>query len=237
MIRDNTISLNQLTFGITLKEDATFHNFYADTNFFIVNELKKASKGEGEQFIYLYGAKGEGRTHLLQATCHEASSFHLRAVYIPLKEYKQFSCAIFEGMENLDLICLDDISALAGKKAWEEAFFHLYNRVRESKTRLIMTSDVLPNMLTWALPDVLSRLYWGLVCVIKPLNDVGKLKILLMRAKERGIILSEEVGKFILNHCPRHLTTLFTILDKLDAISLSQQRKLTIPFVKCVLNL
>jgi DnaA family protein len=58
-----------------------------------------------------------------------------------------------------------------------------------------------------------------------------------MRAERRGMILNEDVGKFILTHCPRHMSTLFAALDALDKMSLAAQRKLTIPFVKEVLQI
>jgi DnaA family protein len=69
------------------------------------------------------------------------------------------------------------------------------------------------------------------------LSDDEKLNCLMMRAKRRGIGLSEEVGKYILTHCPRHMGTLFTVLDALDKASLAAKRRLTIPFVKEVLEI
>jgi DnaA family protein len=86
-------------------------------------------------------------------------------------------------------------------------------------------------------PDLISRLTWGMVFQLQPLSDEEKLQVLIMRADCRGMTLSEEVGKFILNHCPRHMSTLFAALDALDKVSLAVQRKLTIPFVKTVLQI
>lgn len=230
-------TLNQLTLGVSLKDEATFANYYAGKNQHLVEELKKSARGLGERVIYFYGAGGEGNTHLLQACCHEANQHRLSSVYIPLANLADFSPALFEGLESRQLICIDDIHRIAGKPAWEEAFFHLYNRIRDAGTHLIVTANVAPKSLGLALPDVISRLAWGIVFQIQPLTDTEKLRVLMMRAERRGMTLSEEVGKFILTHCPRHMATLFAALDALDKVSLAAQRKLTIPFVKAVLQI
>src|SRR4029078_5447301 len=86
------------------------------------------------------------------------------------------------------------------------------------------------------LPDLLSRLSWGMVFKLSPLADDEKLTVLTRRANGRGIGLPEEVAKYLLTHCPRHMATLFAALDALDKASLAAKRRLTIPFVKEVLE-
>lgn len=228
---------NQLTLGVGLKDDATFANFYPGHNEQLVTALNHAAHGHGEKVIYFYGAGGQGCTHLLQACCHEAHQNRLRSVYIPLGNSNDISPEIFEGLESLSLVCVDDVHRIAGNPAWEEALFHAYNRIHDAGGRLIVTANVPPKALGLALPDVVSRLAWGVTFQLQPLSDAEKLQILIMRAERRGMTLSEEVGKFILNHCPRHMSTLFAALDALDKISLAAQRKLTIPFVKTVLQI
>ncbi len=227
----------QLTLGVGLKDDATFANFYAAENQQLITELKKIAMGAGERFIYFCGGSGEGCTHLLQAVCHEANQHHLRSVYIPLENIRDFSPEMLDDLEMLDVICIDDIHKIAGLPAWEEAFFHAYNRIHDANKKLIVTANALPNDLQFTLPDLQSRLNWGVIFQLQSLSDTEKLHVLVMRAERRGMSLSEEVGKYILNHCPRHMTTLFAALDTLDKISLAAQRKLTIPFVKTVLQI
>lgn len=229
--------ITQLTLGVGLKDEATFANFFAGKNQQLVTEIKKSAGGHGERVIYFYGAGGDGCTHLLQACCHEANQCHLRSVYLPLANLMEFSPTILEGLESLDLICIDDVHKIAGHPEWEEAFFHAYNRIHDLGRRLIVTANVAPKALGVVLPDVVSRLSWGVVYPLQPLSDIEKLHVLIMRAERRGMSLSEEVGKFILHHCPRHMSTLFAALDALDKVSLAAQRKLTIPFVKSVLQI
>lgn len=236
MINKNTTQ-HQLTLGVGLKDEATFSNFYIGPNHQLIEVLKKAAAGQGEWVIYFYGTGGNGCTHLLQASCHEAHQNGLRTVYLPLTQLIELSPAILDGLEELDLICVDDIHMIAGRPKWEEAFFHAYNRIHASGKRLIVTSNVPPKALGVVLPDVVSRLVWGMVYQLQSLNDQEKLQVLIMRAERRGMTLLEDVGKFILTHCPRHMSTLFAALDALDKASLAAQRKLTIPFVKAVLQI
>jgi DnaA family protein len=229
--------INQLTLGVSLKDEATFTNYYPGQNGPLIQELRKTASGSGERVIYFCGAGGQGCTHLLQASCHEANRHQLTAVYIPLASLIDYSPDILEGLESLMLVCIDDLHVIAGKPEWEEAFFHAYNRIHDAGGRIIVTANVMPKLLGLALPDVVSRLSWGVAFQLQPLTDHEKLGALIMRADRRGMTLSEEVGKFILNHCPRHMSTLFAALEALDKASLAAQRKLTIPFVKTVLQI
>ncbi len=226
--------ITQLTLGVGLKDEATFANYFAGKNALLVEELKKAAQGAGERVIYFYG---QGSTHLLQACCHEAHQHGLSAAYLPLASLIDFSPDVFEGLESRQLICIDDIHRIAGNRIWEEAVFHAYNRIHDKGGQLMMTASMAPKSLGLALPDMVSRLSGGIVFQLQPLTDEEKLHVLTMRAERRGMMLSEDVGKFILTHCPRHMSTLFATLETLDKMSLAAQRKLTIPFVKTVLEM
>ncbi len=228
---------NQLTLGVGLKDEATFSNFFLGKNAQLVTALTNTVQGEGERVIYFYGTGGQGCTHLLQACCHAAHQAKQRAVYVPLSHHSEFTPEIFEGLETLSLVCIDDVHLIAGKSAWEEALLHLYNRIHEAGGRLIITANVVPKALGIVLPDMMSRLAWAVVFQVQPLSDNEKLAAFIMRAERRGMTLNEDVGKFILTHCPRHMSTLFAALDVLDKMSLAAQRKLTIPFVKEILQI
>lgn len=229
--------LSQLTLGVSLKDDATFDNFYVGLNEEIISGIKKMARGQGEHMIYLCAARGQGRSHLLQAACYAAHQHQLSSVYIPFENGQSLSPALLNGLESLSLVCMDDVQYIAGCLEWEEAIFHLYNRMAEAGGRMMMAANALPKSLPFVLPDLVSRLTWGVIYQLHSLSDVEKIIVLKMRAQRRGIDLSEEVGRYILTHCPRHMGTLFAALDVLDKASLAAQRRLTIPFVKDVLEL
>lgn len=229
--------LPQLTLGLKLNDEATFENFYLGQNAEIVTALKKTVSGAGEKVIYLCGSRGQGCSHLLHASCHYAYQLKRTSIYLPLSHLVQGTPELLMGFETFNLICLDDLHMIACLPFWEEAIFHLYNRVYDAGGHIIMAAHDLPKSLNISLPDLVSRLSWGMIFQLYSLSDVEKLALLRMRAKRRGIRLTDEVGRYILTHCPRHLGTLIAALDALDKASLAAQRRLTIPFVKEVLQI
>lgn len=219
----------QIPLQIKLNDAATFNNYLAGANAGIVTILHAAS----EPYVYLWSAEATGKTHLLQALCHQLPSG--QAIYLPLQELAQQSAAALDGLEQFALVCLDDVQYIAGHADWEEALFHLYNRIREQHGRLCITSNVSPEQLQVQLPDLLSRLKWGPVFQLHSLTDEDKIKAMQLRAGLRGFQLPDEVANYLLNRYPRDLHNLFALLDKLDSASLQAQRRLTVPFVKGLL--
>lgn len=226
----------QLTLNIRLDDSATLTNFYVGNNRSLLFTLQEMLNGQGEQFIYGWGVQGVGRSHLLQACCHTLSEQGRRAAYIPLSRFRELSPDILDGLETLFLVCLDDVESVLGDEEWELALFNFYNRVLEHRTRLFISADRPPQQLSCALPDLASRLASGVVFHLLPLSDEQKLAALRLRSQLRGFILSEKVGKFLLHHEARDFSSLFALLEKLDQASLVAQKKLTIPFLKSVLN-
>lgn len=227
----------QLALDLELREDTTFSNFYPGRNQEILTVLQEIARGRGESFVYLWGNKGVGRTHLLQACCHVADQLKLSPIYIPLVHIDQLTPEIFENLESLHLICIDDVDCIAGRPAWEEAFFHFYNHLREAGKRLVVTGNVPPRELGLALQDLVSRLSWGLTYQIHPLTDIEKLHALLLKANARGLDLPEKVAEFLIKRWPRDIGSLFDALDRLDHASLQAKKKLSVPFVKSVLEI
>lgn len=223
----------QLTLPLTSHRQYTFDNFYVSVRTRqLIQNLQQLAKGCGESFIYLWGGSGVGRSHLLQATCEQSGEHGRHAVYLPLQEHHQWEPSMLLGMESMQLVCIDDINTVKGDPQWEEALFHLYNQVRDNKGTLLVAGDAAPTNIKLDLADLKSRLAWGLVYQIPQLDDHEKLAALQLRASDLGLELSDSVGQFLLNHCPRDMPALFAALVTLDQASLSAKRRLTIPFVK-----
>ncbi|MCM2971589.1 MULTISPECIES: DnaA regulatory inactivator Hda [Larsenimonas] len=226
----------QLPLGVGLRDDATFANFMAGGNQTLVDQLVRQPTPTGEQFLYLWGAPESGKSHLLQAACHEASQQGISTLYLPLSDIGHFPPLMLEDIEHLELIAIDDLDTVIGRKRWEEGLFHCFNRLRDAGRRLIIAAEKPPRQLPVKLADLGSRLSWGTTFHLKPLNDDERLEALKLRARSRGMMLPDEVGRYLCHRGPRQLTTLFDTLARLDEASLSAQRKLTIPFVKQALG-
>lgn len=228
----------QLIMPLSVPDEAQFDNFIVSPEHeSLLAFLRTFVSGQSERVVYLYGASGSGCSHLLQALCYEAHQQGKRSVYLPLQKLPQIDVDLFVGLERCDLICIDDVSLIAQSPAWEEALFYCYNRVMEQGGKMAFASQCAPKALHLTLPDLHSRLLWGTVYAVAVLPDELKLHVLMQRAARRGIDLSADVADFLLNHCPRHLGELIRILDILDRASLSEHRRLTIPYVKVVLQI
>ena len=223
---------SQLSLSIGLRDDATFANFFPGDNGYLLEAFKALIAGQGESFQYVYGPQDSGKSHLLQALCHLADAHNLRSVYLPLDELALLSPDILEGLEALDLVCIDDINLVAGRAKWEAALFHCFNRLRDAGKILVISADAPPAKLGIKLPDLSSRLAWGVTTGLQKLNDEQKISAFKLRAYERGLELTEDVARYILHRSPRTLRELFDMLSVLDHASLMAQRKLTIPFVR-----
>jgi DnaA-homolog protein len=225
----------QLPLGVRLRDDATFANYYPGANaaaLGYVERLCEADAGWTESLIYLWGGEGVGRSHLLQAACLRFEQRGEQAVYLPLAEVVDYGPALLDNLERCELVCLDDLDAVAGRSDWEEALFHLFNRLRDSGRRLLLAASSSPRELPVQLADLQSRLTLALVFQLQSLSDEDKLRALQLRASRRGLHLSDEVGRFILTRGERSMSALFDLLERLDQASLQAQRKLTIPFLK-----
>ncbi|WP_442486826.1 DnaA regulatory inactivator Hda [Halomonas litopenaei] len=226
----------QLPLGVGLRDDATFDNYHPGANATLVECLSHQFDDNGEPFLYLWGGDGVGRSHLLQAACHQASARDLRTLYLPLEELGHFPPLMLEDVERLDLVAIDDLDRVVGRKRWEEALFHAFNRLRDSGKRLLIAADRPPRQLDIQLPDLASRLTWGMTFHLRQLSDEDRMQALKLRAHLRGMELPDEVARYILHRGARELSELFRSLEVLDNASLSAQRKLTIPFVKKALD-
>lgn len=230
----------QLPLALQLRDDATFNNFFAADNQLLLDQLKDFLSND-ERYLYLYGAAGSGRSHLLQALCHSAGEQHISAVYFPLKDCKDYPPEeLFDGLEAVSLICLDDVDAVIGSsadnRAWEQALFNLFNRLQANGGKLLVSANSAVRELPLSLADLASRLSWGSVFRLNGLSESQLVAMVVFRADLRGLELSDEVAQFIYHRCQRDTYALIDILDRLDKASLREQRRLTIPFVKVVLG-
>lgn len=231
--------MQQLPLDIEIKADATFSNFVAgsEANAQLVSVLESVAQGQKE-FIYLFGESGTGRTHLLQAFTHRYSEQFPQALvaYLPL-DNMQLVPEMVEGLSGFDAVCIDGIERCLGDKQWETAFFNLYNQLKDQDKALLIAGREAPQQLKVSLPDLKSRLSAMLIHAIQPLSDDDKRLLLKEKAKERGLELVDEVCNFLLSRQQRDLPHLLDMLEQLDQASLQAQRRLTIPFVKQVLDL
>jgi DnaA family protein len=240
--------ISQLSLAVQLPDDETFASYISEKNQHIIAQLKelignnkskstKAIKNSPNKAGYLFGQIGSGKSHLLHACCAYASELSLSSLCLSFSELQHLSVEMLEGLEQIDVVCLDDIQFIVGNTQWQQAVFDLFNRMIEQDRCMIISGSQSVAQLGLSLPDLESRLSWGMVAQIKPLSDDDKMTAFQFRAKQRGLLLQDEAVKFLFNRLSRDLGDLLVCLDKLDKASIREQRKITIPFIKEVLSL
>lgn len=232
--------VSQLTLSVQLPDDETFASFQSQSNQMVVQQLTHfldhiADVNKQVHSLYLFGLTGVGKSHLLHASCAYADTLGLTSLCLSFSELTQLSVDVLVGLENIDLVCLDDIQLIAGNKKWQQGVFDLYNRMVEQNKCLIITGDQSVAQLNISLPDLVSRLSWGLTEQLKPLTDKEKSFALQYRAQQRGLYISDDVASFLINRLSRDMTSLLAALEQLDQASIREQRRITIPFIKDVL--
>lgn len=227
----------QMALNVQLSREATFATYFSGPNAPAVDHLMRMgqiTEGPAETQMYLWGATSTGKSHLLQAICHQFTRLGMSSVYLPLRMFGDGDAVVLNDLGGLSLVCVDDLDVIAASPRWEMGLFNLINGSRSAGHALVLASQQNPTHLPTALPDLASRLVWGPVFRLQALDDEGKLAVLRSHAKHRGLGLSDDVGRYLLKNLPRDLVTLLGVLDRLDEVSLAAQRRLTVPFIKSV---
>lgn len=228
--------MQQLPLEIRLADHAVFSNFLPAGNELVIHELRQAALRPEQPMLWLWGPAESGRTHLLQACIAEADEQGRRAAYVPLDRALALPAGALDGLGELAVIGLDDIDAIAGDTAFERAVFALFEQLRQSGGRLVVSAAAPPGDVPFRLPDLASRLKSGGVYRVQPLDDAGRLAALQIRARFRGFDLPDDTGRYLLNRMARGPASLFRVLDTLDRAALVARKRLTIPFVRSVLD-
>ncbi|MGC1387081.1 MAG: DnaA regulatory inactivator Hda [Steroidobacteraceae bacterium] len=222
--------MKQLTLGVRLRTNAVFASFSPGAN----AELLSALRGSNREPIWLWGNRGCGKTHLLQAVCAAAGA---TTAYFPLDRSLALPPQALAGFESCRVLCVDDADAVAGDLDWEQGLFRLFNEASELHTRMIFAARAAPRRIDWRLKDWRSRAAACIVYQVHELDEAGRAEALRLRAAQRGLQLPAETLDYLLKRMPRDLRSLFEMLDELDEASLAAQRRLTIPFIRDALEM
>ena len=186
--------------------------------------------------LFLWGPEGSGKSHLLNALCHAAREKGLGAFYIALQPQPDEAAAGLDGLQDLDLVCVDDLDSVVGKNVWEQALFRCFNEVRAASGRLVVSSRLSLSSLQFNLPDLQSRLAWGLRMNLCLPDDGGKLQVLQQRARALGIELPRDVQRYLIKHSKRDMGSLLAMLERLKDAAFVAKRRITVPLAKEILS-
>ncbi len=228
--------MNQLPLDVRLKQSATFETFFTASHNEAVHVLKQALD-DGPQRIHLWAPPACGKTHLLQAACHRARSRGESAQYVDLDVWALHKPQVLGELDQMDYLCLDNIERIAGQRNWEQAVFHLADRLRSGGHSLLVSAAARPDACGLVMPELVSRLGNGLVLELRPLSDPDKMRALALLARQRGLDLPGKVAEYLVQRRGGDPARLFALLDELDRSSLAVKRKISLKMAKDLVEL
>ena len=225
--------MSQLALPLKLQDHAVFESFLPTGNESAVAYLTGAVTAQDVPGCWLWGPGSTGKTHLLQAVCERAED---RAQFVPLQELATAGPDILDGLHTRPFVCIDDVQQVAGDEDWELELFALCNSLADAGGTLICAADTAPRESLFELPDLKSRFSRLPIFQLQALDEDARVQALQLRARHRGLELPAETANFLLVRSKRDMSSLYRILDTLDQAAMKAQRRLTVPFVREVLN-
>ncbi len=188
--------------------------------------------------LFIYGGVGLGKTHLIHAIKNYINENNPE-VKIALVTSENFTNELVEAIrENkpsefrekyrkMDILLIDDIQFIAGKKSIEEEFFNTFNVLHEANKQIVITSDRPPEEIKTLEERLISRFKWGLQCDIQPPDFDTKLAILKNKAKEIDLNLSDNIFYSICEKVNSNIRELEGALNRIAAYSKLINKEIT----------
>ncbi len=225
----------QLAFALAGDDKASFDNFWGDGNPELLLALKASALQQESKVVYLYGPQGCGKSHLSFAAIRLAKQSNFTASYLSLSD-AHISHEMLDVIDVSGLVCIDNAHSWAGDGIKERALFTLFEQIKHASGQLVVTALQAPAASSFIIPDLVSRLSSGLIYPIQTLDDEQRFLALKMRANHRGLVIGDDVLRFLLSRVSRDTAKIFALLDQVDKASLVEKRKITIPFLQSLLN-
>lgn len=225
----------QLAFPLAGDDKASFENFWVGGNQELIAALKASVLGLDSKVIYAYGPDGCGKSHLMYAAMRLAKDTGSANSYMSLLD-DYVSPEMLAAVDVAGVVCIDNAQAWASDNDKERALFTLFEQIKHAGGQLIVTAKQAPEISDFSIKDLVSRLSSGLIYAMQELDDEQRFQALKMRAGHRGLMVTDDVLKFLVSRASRDTAELFAFLDKIDKASLIEKRKVTVPFLQSLLS-
>lgn len=214
--------MKQIPLSLATGSPFSFDTFVAGRNEAAVEHL--LSLGNSVVPVYLWGASGSGKTHLLRALTQRFQEDGHHVGW-----FEAGDPLPWQPDDGWPLIVLDRVDAFS--EAEQQAAFVLFIEAAGRGVPVAAAGRVPPVDLPLR-DDLRTRLAWGPVFAVQPLSEIHMRGALREEADRRGIDLSDEVMAYLLTRFERDLKSLMNLLDRLDRFSMATQRSITVPLLR-----
>ena len=225
----------QLALQIQINERASLDNFFISKNnnkaIQILKNILERSNNGAQIFIDDLGSNG--KSYLLQAICNDFSNSNNSTIYIPMQKAINLEPSILEGINDLNLICLDDIDLISNQRDWELALFNLINECYEKDCFLLLSGSI--DKLE-VIPDLISRIKKMEILRLKPIDDDELLRATQAISKNLNIEISDKNMNYLINNSRRDIKTVFGTLSQLEKESLERKKSIGLNLIKEVIQ-
>ena len=184
--------------------------------------------------LFIHGASGLGKSHLLQAICAELlrSSPDANVIYVACDTFvSEYVSAIEAGdlhtfrnsVRQADALLIDDVQFLANRESSQEELFHTFNALYQERRQIVLSADSPPSDIPNLEDRLVSRFNWGLVAQIDPPTRETRQAILQKKARLRGYEIPADVIDYVAEHVDSNIRTLEGTLTKLITLAALRQ--------------
>ena len=212
--------MQQLLLDIRPPTRPELARFVVGRNLELMAQLQAMLAGTAaERMVYVWGAPGSGKSYLLAAWANACLSHGMTVDST--------------GQQAAQAVIADQVETW--NEAQQHAGFAAFNRVREAGGLWLAAGSVAPADLP-VMPELQTRLGWGLVFQLHALDDTEKRAALAQQAEALGFRLEPQVADYLLNHTARDMQSLLRVLEALDRFSLETRRPITLPLLRQLLT-
>lgn len=235
-----------------IKQRIQLNDLYVFDNFVVgpSNQLAHAAAlavaskpGETYNPLFMYGAVGLGKTHLLQAICQNVlqASAEYNIVYMSCEEFiNQFITSVEKGnvqgfrqtFRYIDILVIDDIHFLANKERTQEEFFHMFNMFYNAHKQIIISSDSPPSEIPELKERLVSRFKWGLVSQLDVPTFETRVAIVKKKSRLKGTEFADDVCQYISENIVSNIRELEGAINHLLALSDLHKQDITLEFAE-----
>jgi chromosomal replication initiator protein len=235
---------------LELNKEFTFDNFVEGRS----NELARAAavqvaenRGATYKCLLLYGGVGLGKTHLMHAVGNALLEKHphIKVAYMYSQRFMEDMVRAIERgamseftqyYRSVDVLLMDDIQFLAKGMKSQEEFFHVFNRLQEGGSQIVLTCDRYPKEVAGLEERLKSRFVWGMTAPVEPPELETRVAILMKKAEMERVALPHDVAFFIAERIRSNVRELEGALKRVVATAMFTNRPITIELVKVSLK-